>query len=94
MGEDGNVVSFLKGFTDRAFADHLLRTGRANTLGTAVEVALEKEAQRKKEHQVMDEEPMEVGAAHLGFWKPCSDTWGNYRPVWTSRSPAQLPAPR
>ena len=33
MGEDGNVVSFLKGFTDRAFAGHLLRTGRANTLG-------------------------------------------------------------
>ena len=28
------------------------------------------------------------------FWKPCRDTWGNYRPAGISRSPAQLPAPR
>ena len=35
MGEEGKVVSFLKGFSDRAFAGHLLRTGRADTLGTA-----------------------------------------------------------
>ena len=55
MGEEGKVVSFLKGFTDRAFAGHLLRTVQANTLGTATEVALEKEAERKKE-QMMDEE--------------------------------------
>ena len=48
MGEEGKVVSFLKGFTDRAFAGHLLRTGQANTLETATEVALEKEAHRKK----------------------------------------------
>ena len=26
------------------------------------------------------------------FWKPCRDTWGNYRPAWISRSLAQLPA--
>ena len=63
MGEEGKVVSFLKGFTDRAFAGHLLRTVQSNTLGTATEVALEKEAEQKKEHQVMDEEPIEVGAA-------------------------------
>ena len=44
MGEESKVASFLKGFTDRAFADHLLRTVQANTLGTATEVALEKEA--------------------------------------------------
>ena len=63
MGEEGKVVSFLKGFTDRAFAGHLLRKVQANTLGTATEVVLEKEAEQKKEHQVMDEEPIEVGAA-------------------------------
>ena len=63
MGEEGKVVSFLKGFTDRAFAGHLLGTVQANTLGTATEVALEKEDERKKEHQVMDEEPIEVGVA-------------------------------
>ena len=63
MGEEGKVVSFLKGFTDRAFAGHLLRAVQANTLGTATEVALEKEAERKKENQVMDEEPVEMGAA-------------------------------
>ena len=63
MGEEGKVVSFLKGFTDRAFAGHLLRTVQANTLGTATEVAPEKEAEQKKEHQVLDEEPIEVGAA-------------------------------
>ena len=63
MGEEGKVVSFLNGFTDRAFVGHLLRIVQANTLGTATEVALEKEAERKKEHQVMDEEPIEVGAA-------------------------------
>ena len=63
MGEEGKVVSFLKGFTDRAFAGHLLRTIQANTLGTATEVALEKEDEREKEHQEMDEEPIEVGAA-------------------------------
>ena len=34
-----------------------------HTLGTAAEVALEKEAERNKEHQVMDEEPIDVGAA-------------------------------
>ena len=48
MGEEGKVVSFLKGFTFRAFAGHLLRTVQANTLGTATEVALEKEAEQKK----------------------------------------------
>ena len=32
LGEEGNVVSFLKGLTDRAFAGHLLRTVQANTL--------------------------------------------------------------
>ena len=63
MGEEGKVVSFLKGFTDRAFAGHLLRRVQANAFGTATEVALEKEAEQKKEHQVMDEEPIEVGAA-------------------------------
>ena len=63
MGEEGKIVSFLKGFTDRAFAGYLLRTVQANTLGTATEVALEKEAEQKKEHQVMDREPIEVGAA-------------------------------
>ena len=63
MGEGGEEVSFLKGFTDRAFDGHLLRTVQSNTLGTATEVALEKEAEQKKEHQVMDEEPIEVGAA-------------------------------
>ena len=63
MGEEGKVVNFLKGFTDRAFTGHLLRTVQANTLGTATEVALEREAEQKKEHQVMDEEPIEVGAA-------------------------------
>ena len=40
-----------------------MRTVQANTLGRATEVALEKEAERKKEHEVMDEEHMEVGAA-------------------------------
>ena len=34
--------------SDRAFAGHLLRTVQANTLGTATEVALEKEAEQKK----------------------------------------------
>ena len=63
MGEEGKVVSFLKGFTDRAFAGHLLRTVQANILRTATEVALEKETEREKEHQVIDEEPIEVGAA-------------------------------
>ena len=63
MGEEGKVVRFLKGFTDKAFAGHLLRTVQANTLGTATELVLEKKAERKKEHQVMDEEPIEVGAA-------------------------------
>ena len=63
MGEEGKVVSFLKGFTERAFAGHLLRTVQANTLGTATEVALEKVTEQKKEHQVMDEEPKDVGAA-------------------------------
>ena len=63
MGEEGKVVSFLKRFTDRAFAGYLLRTVQANTLGTATEVTLEKEDERRKEHQVMDEEPIEVGAA-------------------------------
>ena len=63
IGEEGKVVNFLKGFTDRAFAGHLLRTVQANTFGTATKMALEKEAERKKEHQVMDEEPIEVGAA-------------------------------
>ena len=63
MGEEGKVVSFLKGFTDRAFAGHLLRTVQADNIGTATEVALEKEAEQKKTHQVMDEEPIEVGAA-------------------------------
>ena len=63
MGEEGKVVSFLKGFTDRAFAGHLLRKVQANILRTATEVALEKETEREKEHQVMDEEPIEVGAA-------------------------------
>ena len=57
MGEEGKVVSFLKGFT---FAGHLLRRVQANTLGTATEVALEKEAEQKKEHQVMDEKPIEA----------------------------------
>ena len=59
MAEEGKVVSFLKGFTDIAFAGHLLRTVQANTLGTATEVALVKEAEQKREHWVMDEE-------HLG----------------------------
>ena len=49
MGDkEGKVVSFLKGFTVKAFAGHLLRTVQANTLGTATDVALEKEAERKK----------------------------------------------
>ena len=48
MGEEGKVVSFLKGFTFKAFAGHLLRTVQANALGTATEVALEKEAEQKK----------------------------------------------
>ena len=65
MGEEGKVVSFLKRFTDRAFAGHLLRTIQANTLRTATLVALEKEAERKKEHHVMDKEPIEVGAAEI-----------------------------
>ena len=59
MGEEGKVVSF----TDRAFSGHLLRTVQANTLGTATKVALEQEAEREKEHQVMDKEPIEVGVA-------------------------------
>ena len=63
MAEEGKVVNFLKGLTDRAFTGHLLRTVQANTLGTATEVALEREAERKKEHTVMDEEPIEVAAA-------------------------------
>ena len=63
MGEEGKVVSFLKGFTDRAFAGHLLRTVQANILRTATEVALEKETEREREHQVIDEEPIEVDAA-------------------------------
>ena len=63
MGEEGKVVNFLKGFTDRAFVGHLLRTVQTSNLGTATKVALEREAERKKEHQVMDEEPIEVGAA-------------------------------
>ena len=63
MGKESKEVTFLKGFTDRAFADHLLRTVLANTLRTTTEVALEKEAEQKKEHQEMDEEPIEVGAA-------------------------------
>ena len=48
MGEEDKVVSFLKGFTDRAFAGHLLRTVQANILRTATEVALEKETEREK----------------------------------------------
>ena len=47
MGEEGKVVIFLKRFTDRAFAGHLLRTVQANILGTASEVALKKEAEQK-----------------------------------------------
>ena len=66
MGEEGKVVSFLKGFTDRAFAGHLLRTVQVNTLGTSTEVALEKEAEQKKEHQVMNEEPTDKPG--VGIW--------------------------
>ena len=40
MGKESKVVSFLKGFTFRAFDGHLLRTVQANTLETATEVAL------------------------------------------------------
>ena len=47
MGEEGKVVSFLRRFTDTAFAGHLLRTVQANILGTATEVALKKEAEQK-----------------------------------------------
>ena len=97
MGEEGKVVSFLKGFTGRAFAGHLLRTVQANILRTATEVALEKETERKKkEHRVMDEEPIEVGAAQttrsrqMGFcrfWKPCSDTWGHLQACMDKQEP-------
>ena len=73
MGEEGKIVSFLKGFTDRAFAGYLLRTVQGNTLGTGTEVALEKEAEQKKEHQVMDREPIEVGAAQTNQ-KSCTTT--------------------
>ena len=48
IGEEGKVVSFLKGFTFRALAGHLLTTVQANTLRTATEVALGKEAEQKK----------------------------------------------
>ena len=48
-GEEGKVVSLLKRFTERAFAGHQFRTGRADTLGTAIEIALKKRAQQKKE---------------------------------------------
>ena len=51
MGEEGEVVSSLKG------------TVQADTLGKATEVALVKQAEQKKEHQMMDEEPIEVCAA-------------------------------
>ena len=47
------------------FAGQLLRTVQANTLGTATEVALEKEAERKKEHQLMAKEPMEAPITFL-----------------------------
>ena len=103
MGEKGKVVSFMKGFTDKAFAGHLLRTVQANTLRTATEVALEKEAEQKKNHQVMDKEPIEVGAAQtnqesadgfLSILETVQDTWGNYRPAWIRRNPTQLQAPR
>ena len=104
MGEEGKVVSFLKGFTDRAFAGNMLRTVQANTLGKATDVALEKEAERKKEHQVMDKEPIDVGAAKtnqesadgfLSIPKTETETHGATTGLQCiSRSPAQLPAPR
>ena len=98
MDEEVKVVSFLKGFTDRALAGHLFGTGRVNTLGTAIEVALEKEAQQKKNTKWWMRSPWrwvrrrKNRSRQIGFrrsWKPCRGTWGNYRPSRTSRSPAQ-----
>ena len=103
MGEEGEVVSFLKGFTDRAFAGHLLRRLQANTVWTATEVALEKEAEQKKEHQVMDEEPIEVGGAQtnqesadafLSILETMRWHMGQLQACMDKQESAQLPAPR
>ncbi len=59
------VASFLRGLTDRQFAERMYRTGRVTTLDAAVKTALEKEAERERMEQMLrsrGEEPMEVGA--------------------------------
>ncbi len=61
--ENRVVASFLRGLADRQFAERLYRTGRVATLSNAIQVALEKEAERERMEQMLrsrGEEPMEV----------------------------------
>ena len=105
MGEEGKVVSFLKWFTDRAFAGHLLRT-------VGYKLILSDQQQRwpckrkfdgKKSSRWGKKNPWrwvrhrQTRIRQMDFcpfWKPCRDTWVNYRPAWIIRRTAQLPAPR
>ena len=62
--ENRVVASFLRGLTDRHFAERLYRTGRVTKLEDAIKVALEKEAERERMEQMLrsaGQEPMEVG---------------------------------
>ena len=63
--ENRVVASFLWGLADWQFAERLYRTGRVATLASAIQVALEKEAERERMEQMLrsrGEEPMEVSS--------------------------------
>lgn len=57
------VAAFLRGFTDRAFAERLFRSGKVDRLAHAISAGLEREAVHEKMMQAMGTEPMEVDAA-------------------------------
>ena len=61
------VSSFLRGFSDRHFAERVFRKGQNTTLAEVTDAALEMEAQQEKLDQVLQAarpEAMEVDAVH------------------------------
>lgn len=63
------VKSFLRGFTDRSFAERVFRKGKTATLTEVADSALELEAEQEKMHQVLQPagpEAMEVDTVCTG----------------------------
>ena len=64
--EDRVIGAFLRGFSDRHFAERLFRKGPLKSLTDAINLAFEMEAQRERMDQTLravGQEPMEVNVA-------------------------------